>query len=90
MAKYYRPVFCCKCGKDSISLRSGSCFVEVNVFFLVAVNFLFIFLFCAEPGSGTNAACCIGLRQSCIEALVRGMIASAAESDKRQLEVMSP
>lgn len=28
-----------------------------------------------------NAACCIGLRQSHIEALVIGMIASAAEAD---------
>lgn len=36
-----------------------------------------------------NSACCIGLRQSHIEALVRGMIASEVEGDKRQLEVMS-
>lgn len=36
-----------------------------------------------------NTTCCIGLRQTHIEALVRGMIVSEAEGDKRQLEVMS-
>lgn len=36
-----------------------------------------------------NSACSIGLGQSHIEALVRGMISSEADGDKRQLEVMS-
>lgn len=56
---------------------------EVNALFLVGVDFiyLFVFLFSTEAGcEGENATCCIGLRQSHTEALVRRMIVSAAEA----------
>lgn len=86
MAEYYRHAFCCECGGDSITLRTGSCFIEVKVFLFL---FFWYFFFCAKPGCVTNAPCYIGLRQFHIEALVRGVIAFTAEGDKRQLEVMS-